>query len=299
MNRYLWAVLPCLTPLVMGCQAAEPERIESPSAFLEDVESRVVTSAVSGREYQISVALPLGYADSISKSYPVLFATDANGHFGTVVEVARMLRIGVRQIPQLLIVGLGYPSGGRQVHASGRGYDLSPTRDMLWEEDRGRESGGGPDFLRFIQEELFPLIDADYRTDPADRAIYGHSLGGLFALYAVLEGDGAFQRAIAASPSLWWDDRHLLALERDYSESHDSLRARVFLSMGLDEPDDVQEDSNCCEMVTNLRRLVDVWEGRGYEGLLWHAQFFEGENHQSVMPVGISRGLRFIYDPPL
>ena len=302
MTRSLpWIML--FSCLLLGCQQADQSGTAGadagPSPFLEDVETRVVTASISGREYQISVALPLGYADS-TRAYPVLYATDANGHFGMVVETARMLRIAEPQIPQLLIVGIGYPSGGRLVHVLGedRSYDTTPTRDLQWEEVRGRRSGGAGDFLRFLREELFPLIDAEYRTDPSDRAIYGHSAGGRFALYSILEGEGAFRRAIVASPSLWWDDRYMFKLESIYAETHRSLSARLFLSVGQDEPDEEQDDIGCCQMVTNFSRLADILERRDYEGFEFRSRLFEGENHQSVVPVAISRGLRFIYESP-
>ncbi len=279
-----------------------PEEPQQPTPFLADVESRVVTSVISGREFQISIALPLGYADTLA-SYPVLYALDANGQFGTMVEAARLLRLG-EQIPALLMVGVGYPSGGRQIHArTHRLYDLFPTVNRDWEEAEARASpdlpppegsGGGPAFLRFLREELIPLIETEYRADAGNRALYGHSAGGLFALYALLRGEGTFRRMIIGSPSLWWDDRYIFQLEGEYFESSDSLPARVFLSVGLDENDQLDE-GGWGRMVSNFRDLVDLLGRRGYEGLEWQHHFFEGENHTSVVPATISRGLRFIY----
>ena len=114
--------------------AAKSSASEAPAPFLEEIESRVVTSAISGREYQISVALPLGYSDSLDR-YPVLYALDANGQFGTVAETARYLGVTEwAQIPELLVVGIGYPTGGRFIHSRGhRSYDLSPTNDTKWQ----------------------------------------------------------------------------------------------------------------------------------------------------------------------
>jgi predicted alpha/beta superfamily hydrolase len=205
------------------------------------------------------------------------------------------------QVPQLLIVGVGYPVGGRQASLRGyRRWDLSPVRDEAWDaaNPQGGDSGGGPEFLRFLREELAPLIEAGYRADPTDRAIYGHSMGGLFAIYALLEGEGAFRRAIAASPSLWWSEGYIFRLEQAYSESHSELEARLFMSMGMEEPDDRRYASSCCESITNLRRLAAILDQRQYRGLEFQYHLFEGENHQSVVPAGISRGLRSIYSSP-
>ena len=72
-------------------------------------ESRVVTSTTTGRTYQISVALPRDYAESTG-TYPVVYAVDANGEFGIVVESARLMRID-ELVPPLIVVGVGYPVG--------------------------------------------------------------------------------------------------------------------------------------------------------------------------------------------
>ena len=298
-----------LLVFLSGCegpanQAVQNPATDAPEPFLADVESRVVTSEVSGREYQISVALPQDYSDS-TKTYPVLYALDANGQLGTVVETARLLRLG-GQLPQLLIVGIGYPVGGRQVNAGPhRIIDLFPTLIPEWIEAvkpnwpgplPSYDSGKAPLFLRFLREELFPTIELEYRADPSDRALYGHSAGGWFGVYALLHGEGAFQRIIAGSPSLWWDNKMMFQLEEAIAEEGRTLSARIFLSVGDEEGDEAFPGTDCFCMVSNLERLVEVFERRAYDGLVWRHHVFQGENHQSVVPPTISRGLRYIYD---
>src|SRR5690606_6559257 len=41
--------------------------------------------------------------------------------------------------------------------------------------------------------------------DESRQTLYGHSYGGLFVLHALRTQPGAFQRYVAASPSLWWN----------------------------------------------------------------------------------------------
>lgn len=48
-------------------------------------------------------------------------------------------------------------------------------------------------------------------------------------------------------------------------------------------------------MLSNLREFLSVLESRKYEGLIWGSHLFEGENHVSVIPATISRGLRSVY----
>ena len=295
-----WWFRACLGFLALGavaCEAAPGARSDiAPLPALADSESRVITSMATGRDYQVTVALPKGYAES-TRRYPVLYAMDANGQLGTVVEAARLMRFD-ELVPELIIVGVGYPVGRMWNAQSPRAVDLTPTSDPEWVEQRPLDypqfpapegSGGAPGFLRFLLEELIPLVEAEYRANPTDRALYGHSFGGLFALYSLLNGQGTFQKFIVGSPSLWWDDRVTFALESTFHESHDSLPGRVFLAIGL------LEESDSYPMVSDLEDFLAVLEERDYSGLEFESMFFPDETHNSVIAPTISRGLRSVY----
>ena len=43
------------------------------------------------------------------------------------------------------------------------------------------------------------MIETDYRADPADRTLLGHSLGANFALYTLFRQPDTFQRCVVAS----------------------------------------------------------------------------------------------------
>jgi predicted alpha/beta superfamily hydrolase len=116
-------------------------------------------SSVTGRAYQISVALPDGYSREHAP-YPVLYAADANVQFGTLVETARVFA----QIPPLIIVGIGY-----ETHAQGfvwdpRAVDLTPAPN-----DGSPGSGHAAEFLAFIRNDLVPSIERNYNASQ-DRA---------------------------------------------------------------------------------------------------------------------------------
>jgi predicted alpha/beta superfamily hydrolase len=67
-------------------------------------------------------------------------------------------------------------------------------------------SGGAPAFLRVLREEILPFVEETYRTSE-DRGIAGHSFGGLFAAWMLLEAPDLFRRYGLNSPSLWWERR--------------------------------------------------------------------------------------------
>ncbi len=294
--------------LVVGCATeSQPDADDSlrelltPPAYLADTESRLITSS-AGRTYQVSIAVPRGYQSSTG-SYPVLYSLDANGEFGIVVETARMLQLG-GLIPELVIVGIGYPVGHFYDAIGPRAFDLTVTEDPALQDiwvsrfpgfPVPERSGGAPRFLHFLTDELIPIIDAEYRVDPGDRALFGHSMGGLFTFYAMLHGQGTYHRFIIASPMFSWDDRVSFEHEAAYAVAHDSLRAKAFLSVGMLEPNAPPEEDPWAGYITNLRDLAAVLERRSYAGFEWTAHFFENETHTSVVPASISRGLRYIY----
>lgn len=274
----------------------------SPPAYLAGASSRIIKSSMTKREYQVSVALPRGYEASTAL-YPVLYALDANGEFGTVVETARLLQFeGL--VPELVVVGVGYPVGHFFDAVGKRILDLTVTEDPKFQArfikalpafPQPDGTGGAALFLQFLTKELIPLMEKEYRVDPSSRALLGHSLGGLFAFHALLHGEGAFHRFVVASPALWWDDRVSFRHESAYAAAHDALAARAFFSVGLLEPERPTQYLPDAGYIANLKELARILERRRYRGFEWTAHFFEDEFHTSVFAPAVSRGLRYIY----
>ena len=252
-----------------------------PDPFIRDVHTWVTTSEAD-RTYKISVALPANYTET-GEPYRVLYVTDANAEFGLAVETARL------NAPGTVVVGIGYDNPGQGFAASGvpRTLDLTPTRIDA------ADSGGAPEFLSFIRDELVPYVESEYHVSSDDRALMGHSFGGLFATYTLLHNEGLFDRFVIASPSIWWDDRTILDMEQAYSESHDSLDARVFLSVGS-----LEETTSGFPMTSDMTSFARTLADRSYDGLELGAHVFEDETHLSVIGAAFSRGIRYIYAAP-
>ncbi len=91
-----------------------------------------------------------------------------------------------------------------------RSRDLIPTHvpqdQIMVYPEATPESGGADRFLAFIEHELFPLVEKEYRVDTTNRGFIGSSYGGLFAAWTMVNRPELFQRYIMASPALYWDD---------------------------------------------------------------------------------------------
>ncbi len=291
-----------LAVLITGCRSPETKERTLPPAFLADTKSWVMTSPASKRTYQISVAFPDGYSKE-HPAYPVLYAADANSEFGMLVETARILSFS-KEIPDPVIIGIGYPNPGQGLETSNaaRTLDLTPTVDSAWVKESAKgslaqglppatASGGAAEFLDFLRGELVPSIEQTYNVSHEDRAWFGHSFGGLFGAYVLFHNEGLFRRFVIGSPSLWWNHRAIFSAEESFAASGKPLPARVFFSVGLLE----QRMAPQMPMVTDLRDFLDRVRRRNYGGLELQAHFFDDETHGSVIPATISKGLRFVY----
>ena len=67
-----------------------------------------------------------------------------------------------------------------------RGFDFDPNQNAY-------------KFLDFITKELATYIEIEYRTN-GDRLLCGYSLGGTFAIFALLNASESFRSYIAGSP---------------------------------------------------------------------------------------------------
>ncbi len=270
---------------------------------IPNTELRTLASSIVDQTYKICVALPGGY-DASDERYPVLYLLDANGFFGMVTETVRMLQI-LLQAPEMLVVGIGYPVDGFQGTQGLRVRDLTPTQDSAWVEGLASVhpgqfavagSGGAREFLSFITEELVPFVRSNYRADPEDAAIAGHSFGGLFALYALFHATDSFNRYLISSPSIWWDPAAVDQFEADYAFSRCDLPAKVFMSAGSQEEVMMPPFRDApAAFVSHVRSFATRLRGRGYDGLELTTHIFEDESHVSVVPGAMSRGLRVMF----
>jgi len=267
---------------------------QRPQVTIPDTEMQSLSSSNVDQEFRIFVALPHTYAHS-GKAYPVLYVLDANAVFGTVTETARFLAM-LKEIPEIIIVGIGYPINNFTEAAGFRTRDYTITPVDTWYKETFKAvqfdapeyvgSGGATNFLQFVCKELMPFINTTYRTIPEDSAIFGSSFGGLFALYVLFQQPDTFGRYIIGSPTVWWDEAVILNYEKDFAANNTGLSAIVFMSVGSCESE---------RMVAGFQEMARVMQDRQYKNLELITHIFEDETHTSVGPATISRGLRAVF----
>lgn len=250
----------------------------SPVVIL-DSRAHVVHSTVVGDDYQLSVWLPPSYTTSTA-SYPVVYVLDAPVTFGLAAH-GTMISIFGELLPEVIVVGIGQPVSSAYEWGPTRARDYSPV-PVPDDENSGHAAA----FAVSMGTELLPFVDKTYRTEVADRTLWGHSFGGAFALHLLLEQPGLFQRFIATSPAVIEQGRPLLDAG-SWPAARSALPARLFVSVG--STDD--------EYRPHVESFITDLQGRCYQDLRFEWVVLPGYGHVGAAPVGFLTGLRAVFAP--
>ncbi|CAN5119597.1 hypothetical protein BH09BAC3_BH09BAC3_29550 [soil metagenome] len=174
-------------------------------------------STSNGASYNIKVALPADY-DPIGKTYGTIYVLDGDENFDFVANHCRELS-NAHAVSNVLVVSIGY--------GNDRNLDYTPT-------ETSSMTGGAPQFLEFIRDQLIPTIEQTYSADRTrnGRAILGHSYGGLFGAYAFTSDNKVFGNYLSLSPSIWYDNEVVLKFEKDSRINNKDGEQLVFMGIG-------------------------------------------------------------------
>ena len=251
-----------------------------PKWQMEGVKAMNFKSVTNNHEYVLLIKLPPSYNDSIKQDYPVLFTVDGQWNFPTLMETENALLYD-NLMQEIISVGIAF----KENYFANRNRDLTPTHT-----DFDSASGGAPKFLEAITKEIIPYIDSHFRTDKKNRGLLGGSSGGLFVLYTLLQQPSPFNRFIANSPSLSYDNQLMLKMEKNYSEKNHELNAKVFISNGG------YEDEN--DYPPNIRNFIEQLTASKLKGLEIESLVDEKTGHLSNGFYANVRGLQFIFSKP-
>ena len=241
-------------------------------------------SEILNEQREIWVHAPEDIDDS--KKYPVIYLLNSPGHFYTATGILKLLEKW--SMPKSIVVGISGTDGMR---------DLTPTNVASDRGHNSETSGGASNFIKFIEKELKPYLKSKYPTDNMSTVI-GHSIGGLFVVYAYTNHPAVFDNYLAIDPSLWWDNEKLVNQSKELinksNHQNKSLYVTVANSMGIDtvkvrnlksvQSEMLRANLNFHDiLVKNSNQLDFTWD---YQG---------NEDHGSVVVPGMYNGLRSLF----
>lgn len=229
-----------------------------------------INSTILKQKRFLQVFLPQSYKPGSTDKYDVMYVLDGgNWNTGLITRVQQFLE-GESYMPPTIIVS---------VLGIDRNKDLTPTHLDDW-----KNSGGGANFLSFIKDELIPYINKEYPSN-GDNTLWGHSLGGLFVINAMLNEPKAFKTYIAVDPSLWWDNEYIQKMAPGKLPALAGSNITLFIS-GREGKEG--EGMKIASMDSILSKMAPA-------GLAWKHINYADETHSSIRLKSIYDGLKFAY----
>jgi predicted alpha/beta superfamily hydrolase len=211
------------------------------------------------------------------KKYDVLYVLDSDD-FGATAWQILTIDQGFEYTPPMIVISIHNRSiDSNQVS--------SRNRDFLPVQAEGYQYSGGSDkFLAFIRSELMPYVDHKYPSS-GNNILFGHSYGGLFALYALFTQPDLFRSYIASDPSLWWNDGYVDRLAAaNISKIYNNNRTLYFAGR-----------AGSLFRVLGSYTMDSLLKVKSPPGFKWKSAVYENERHQSVKIKTLYDGLKFIY----
>jgi hypothetical protein len=244
-------------------------------------------STILKAERKVWIHLPDGYQENSADHYPVIYVLDGQSLFRSLVAITEHLS-NEHLAPKMIVVGI--LQGDRMV-------DLTFGTD----KEYSGASGGGEQFLDYIEKELIPIIDSKYHTAPY-RTFVGHSVGGLTVVHSLVHRPYLFNSYISLEGALWWNE-HQLVKDAKAQLSKPSYGGKtLFLALAnhMVKPMSLQqirrdktEDS---DLVRANLELIDDLAKRKKSALRLGQRYYPNDHHSSLTLQAQQDALKFIFD---
>ncbi|AMM50454.1 hypothetical protein TH61_03615 [Rufibacter sp. DG15C] len=284
MRVFLFLLL--LLPTFCFAQTAK-----QPDAPITIGTKQTIHSAILKEDLNLWVYVPKS-GDGAKTRYPVMYLLDGEAFFmsmaGTVDYVS-----GQGKMPEMIIVG---------IESTDRVRDLTPTHYPFWASGEPandlKTSGGGANFMAFLEKEVMPYIEKRYQTQPY-RMLVGHSLGGLTVLQALVHQPALFASYVAIDPSIWWDKQLIMKqaekalTQKDYANESLFYAVANTMEKGMDTVRVVQDKTQGNHNVKNHLLFRETL--RKSKNLAWAWKYYPEDNHGSVPFPAQYDALRYLF----
>ncbi len=226
-----------------------------------------IQSDILNEKRVLLVHLPDSYNDE-DALYPVLYLLDGDAYFNYITSYIEYQEdLGI--LPPMIVVGL---------RNTDRTRDFTPT-----EIDNEPTAGGADRFINFLEIELIPAIEENFKAAPY-RILFGHSLGGLFSLYVLQTKPELFKSYLVISPGFNYDDNYIIGY-RPPKGTRLENKTDLFLAFGDSES----------SLLSPLRKYEQFIQRVYTYNLNLEVKIIKNADHGTVIPPALSAGISTIY----
>lgn len=223
-----------------------------------------IQSSNLNEERKLYIHTPEDYQKA-DKKYPVIYVLDGNNHFQHSVNAVNILQEN-ELIPESIIVAIPNNPGTR-------GRDLARQRNQ---------------FQQFIEREVIPLINQQYRTTN-HKTIFGHSMAGAFVLNYLTTKPSLFDNYIAASPVIQIFNAELLTkFEKLFTENKTLSKSLYFTLTGVEAEGQRATDA--------LNKFVSILKNNAPKSLQWKYDYIENQVHMTTPYLTLYQGLSYVFN---
>lgn len=227
-------------------------------------------SELLGETITITVGLPFNYQPDTT-NYPMVFHTDGDVMFAMGTEILRLMSFEPGVSP-VITVSVSYGDFGSWINARQRDYHPSSA---------AVESEGAARFLNVLKNEVTPFLRDRYALAESGHVLYGHSSGGLFAMFTAFQEPALFDRVLISSPSL---EEELTWTENLVERYDGETLPKLFFSVGGEE----QKTRPLLDEAVATLRSKSLDQEIAYE-------VFSGASHMAVIAPAYAAGMRHLF----
>lgn len=223
--------------------------------------THIIQSEAFDKDRTIRVFLPKRYFEDSTARFTVTYMLD--GHYDPIWNLVKgnigYMMTNYNTIPMIVVA----------IHSDNRGREFTPPATQLTDH---------------IKNEIFPLVEKNYRTLPF-RTIIGHSWGGIYINNALFSGDtDLYDAYIAISPSMGYKDNMVLRQADSVLQHRAIFNKFLYCSTG----DVGSREANFGSQVAILDSLIHHHQN---PTLVWQTRQFEGTGHWSCVAPSLIDGL--------
>jgi predicted alpha/beta superfamily hydrolase len=259
----------------------------------------IIHSKILNEQRNIWIYVPNSASSEIytKQRYPIVYLLDGSSHFASVVSMIRQLSSSYA-CPEMIVVG---------ILNTDRMKDFTPTHmdsfqvlDLV-DNVTLKNSGGGENFISFIEKELMPHIDSLYPTSPY-RILIGHSAGGLAVMNTLIHHTALFKAYVAIDPIMSWDNQKFLKETKKILANNTYSGVSLFLGIantmkvGMDTIKVKKDTTKSTEHIRSLFELRDYLNINKQNQLKYVYRFYSNDNHGSIPLIAEYDALRLIFN---
>ncbi len=228
--------------------------------------TKKIYSEILGNSREIRIRLPKSFQSKPGMKFPLILTLDGDYIFDPTSGDVNYFSYW-DDMPECVVVGIN--------------QNKSRLQDSRFDTNTNLLDYSGKDFYNFIEQELVPSLEAEYRLS-AFKIIIGHDITANFANYFLINGSSLFQAYVTLSPDFapTMPDRITTAL------ANAQTPIWYYLATGKNDVENLKNT------ITKLNDNLSGIENRLFR---YSYNNFEDESHYSLVALGIPKALEDIF----